>query len=567
MRFLFATAALFCFCPFANAGTIALEIRHLWKGEPLPVPSEEFKTAAGETINIKRLSYLLSEPRFRPAAADVWLGRNDWFGFVDADEDEWSTLKLGGVPDGGYTGLQFHVGLDAETDGGDPNQYGPKHPLNPLVSNLYWTPQKGYIFLALEGRSGPSGFSYHLGHARNRVTVTLPLELELAGAATIAIDFHLDRLLDDFETQKQRSTHSREGDPVAARFQQLLAKAFTIREIRAAKPSSDSPSFNPKPLVGTPFQFRIKKGFPIPDLPTDFPLTNERVELGRALFHEAQLSRTNEISCASCHQTEHAFSDPKQFSIGVEGRTGTRNSMTLFNLAWKKPFFWDGRAASLREQALMPIQDHLEMDESLENVVRKLSEQPSYPEVFAKAFGDPEITSERLGIAIEQFILTLTSINSRFDRAMRGEEALTELEQRGFQLFNTEHDPRRQQFGADCFHCHGGAFFTDNQFHYNGLKPTDDPGLEKFTGRETDRDKFSTPSLRNIALTAPYMHDGRFATLEEVIAHYAGGVQRTPNLDPNLAKHPDGGVPLSKEDQAALVAFLKTLTDDRYESE
>ena len=459
-----------------------------------------------------------------------------------------------------------------ETDGGDPNQYGPRHPLNPLVNNLYWTPQQGYIFLALEGRAGESGFSYHLGNARNRVAVTLPVEIELKGGTTVALDFHLDRVLDEFETQKQRSTHSREGDPVAARLQQLLTGAFTVRGVRGAgvvtAPNpNEGETVGAAALVGTPYSFKIKRGFPIPNLPTDYPLTNERVALGRALFHETQLSRTNEISCASCHQTEHAFSDPNQFSVGVEGKTGTRNSMTLFNLAWKREFFWDGRAASLREQALMPIQDHLEMDEKLENVARKLGEQPGYAKLMESAFGDSEITPERIGVAIEQFILTLTSINSRFDSAMRGETQLTELERRGFALFNTEFDPRRQQFGADCFHCHGGAFFTDFQLHDNGLQPTDDHGLGGLTGKETDNDKFSTPSLRNIALTPPYMHDGRFKTLEEAVAHYAGGVRRSPNLDPNLAKHPDGGVPLSKEDQAALVAFLKTLTDVRYVTE
>lgn len=568
-RFLKAAVCLIGLATTAEAGTIALEIRHLWKGEPLAIPSPEITTKSGETISVTRLSYLLSEPRLRISASDKWVGREDWFAFVDSGENEISTLTLGGVPDGKYSALQLHVGLDAETDASDPNRYGPRHPLNPLVNNLYWTPQQGYIFLALEGRAGESGFSYHLGHARNRVALTLPVEIDLQGAARVSLDFHVDRLLDEIETRKQSSTHSREGDPLAARLKQLLGGAFEVRGVRGsgvvtAPKSENGSEAGSVELVGTPYAFTIKRGFPIPNLPTDFPLTNERVTLGRELFHETRLSRTDEISCASCHQTERAFSDPKQFSVGVEGRTGRRNSMTLFNLAWKNSFFWDGRAASLREQALIPIEDHLEMDETLENVVRKLGEESRYSEFFESAFGDAEITPERIGVAIEQFILTLTSINSRFDRAMRGETQLTELEQRGFMLFNTEFDPRRRQFGADCFHCHGGALFSDFQFHDNGLELTKDLGLGGFTEKETDNGKFSTPSLRNIALTAPYMHDGRFETLEEVVAHYAGGVRRNPNLDPNLAKHPDGGVPLNEEDQAALVAFLKTLTDERF---
>ena len=240
--------------------------------------------------------------------------------------------------------------------------------------------------------------------------------------------------------------------------------------------------------------------------------------------------------------------------------------MPLFNLAWKSSFFWDGRAPSLRAQALMPIQDHAEMDESLTNVVAKLAALPAYPKLFAAAFDSPEITSEKIGLAVEQFLLTLTSCESKFDRAFRGEDKLTAREQRGFELFMTEYEPRTGHYGADCFHCHGGALFTDHQFHNNGLDAANpaDPGRFKVTGRESDRLKFSTPSLRNVELTAPYMHDGRFQTLEEVVDHYSEHVQRSATLDPNLAKHPDGGLHLSADDKLALVAFLKTLTDEKY---
>jgi cytochrome c peroxidase len=236
--------------------------------------------------------------------------------------------------------------------------------------------------------------------------------------------------------------------------------------------------------------------------------------------------------------------------------------MTLWNLAWKKDFFWDGRATSLRQQVLLPVQDHDEMDESLERVAKKLSSNPSYPPLFNKAFGSTKIDADRISLALEQFILSLTSYRSKFDLAMAGLTQLTPEEQRGFELFMTEFEPRMGQRGADCFHCHGGALFTDSQFHNNGLDVSSaDPGRAKITGRDSDHGKFSTPTLRNVALTAPYMHDGRFKTLEEVIDHYSSGVQRSPTLDPNLAKHPNDGIGLTSADKKALVAFLKTLTD------
>ena len=238
---------------------------------------------------------------------------------------------------------------------------------------------------------------------------------------------------------------------------------------------------------------------------------------------------------------------------------GDSNSMPLFNLAWKREFFWDGRAPSLREQVLMPIADHREMDESLENVSKKLTKSPCYARLFGAAFRSEGITAEKIALALEQFLLTLSARDAKFDQAISGKTKLTEQETRGFELFMTEYEPRTGQFGADCFHCHGGALFSDHQFHNNGLSG-DDRGRAKVTGSAADHGKFATPSLRNIALTAPYMHDGRFATLEEVVEHYSSGVQRSPTLDPNLAKHPANGLNLATADKAALVAFLKTLT-------
>ena len=239
--------------------------------------------------------------------------------------------------------------------------------------------------------------------------------------------------------------------------------------------------------------------------------------------------------------------------------------MPLFNLAWQQFFFWDGRAATLREQVLMPIQDANEMNETLPNVIAKLSEDPQCVNAFNQAFGSKEVTSERIAKALEQFLLTLVSQESRFDRAARKVAELTESEKRGLQLFVTEFDPKRGLRGADCFHCHGGTLFSSQPFANNGLAlANDDIGRMATTHNASDRGKFKTPSLRNVARTAPYMHDGRFATLEEVVEHYSSGVRRTSTLDPNLAKHPESGLQLTAQEKTDLVAFLKTLTDESF---
>ena len=195
-------------------------------------------------------------------------------------------------------------------------------------------------------------------------------------------------------------------------------------------------------------------------------------------------------------------------------------------------------------------------------MVTKLQADASYEQAFAKAFGSPGIDSERIAKALEQHLLTLVSSDSKFDRAVRKETKLSDAEARGLQLFVTEFDPARGLRGADCFHCHGGMLFTNHAFHNNGLALLDnDLGRMAVTGQPADKAKFKTPSLRNIALTAPYMHDGRFATLEEVVEHYSTGVVQSETLDPNLAKHQIAGLQLTAQVKADIVDFLHTLTD------
>ena len=559
--------------PLANAAALEIAVRPTFNGEPLLLDSLRYKNAAGEMLSVSRLSYLLSG--FALEREDGgWVELPDQAAWLDAAQHR-TVVRLDDVPDAKYRAVRFHLGPDAAANAADPAQLPADHPFNPNLNGLHWSWQGGYIFLAIEGhyRSGDAdlqGFAYHLARDPNRTRISLAAPLNLTHAAALLLDFDLGTLVNaprslSFE-RDGRATHSRDGDPVAAALAANLPGAFHVAQVLSAAPATERPA-PVKPLYlpekFTPYRFTISSTFPIPDLPRDNPLIEERVALGKALFHETALSCDDSLACASCHRTTSALADPRQFSTGVRGQIGTRNAMPLVNLAWKTSFFWDGRAPSLRAQALMPIQDHTEMDETLGHVTAKLAANPAYPLGFSAAFGTPEITAEKIGLALEQFLLTLTACNAKFDRSLRGQATLSADEQRGFELFMTEYEPRTGQRGADCFHCHGGPLFSDHQFHNNGLAPDPaDPGRFRVTRLEADRGKFATPSLRNIARTAPYMHDGRFATLEEVVRHYTTGVHRTPTLDPNLAKHPAGGLPLDDADQHALVAFLKTLTDE-----
>ncbi len=566
----FTIAFFLSLCAAASAADATLEFRHFWKGKPLAF-DEWLERDGGEKLEITRLAYLVSAPVLNAADGEK-LEQKKWFGFVDARQKE-NSISLGELLARKFAGIGFSVGLDAATNAADPNQYAPTHPLNPVRNGLHWSWQGSYIFLAIEGRwkgadGKETGFSYHLGNDAMLMNVALPVEFDGAKPTAFAVEFHLDRVLGDSKAvpiNEQASTHGRDGDDLAVTLKRNVERAFSIRPIAVAAPAAKvRPGAAPK-LIGTAYRFTMPGTFPMPNLPLDFPMTNERVELGRRLFHEKAMSGNGTISCASCHSGP-TFSDTRKFSVGSRGEKTPRHGMPLVNLAWKSRFFWDGRAASLREQALVPIQDEIEMHETLPGVVAKLGALPGYSAAFAAAFGEREITPEKIGIAIEQFILSLTSFDSRFDRAMKDDGELTAQEKRGFELFFTEYEPRLEQYGADCFHCHGGAFFTDHGFHNNGLDSRiADPAFEKVTGRAADKGKFSTPSLRNVALTAPYMHDGRFSTIEEVVDHYAEGIQPGPTLDPNLSKHRGRGIPLSREDRAALVAFLKTLSDPQFE--
>jgi len=255
-----------------------------------------------------------------------------------------------------------------------------------------------------------------------------------------------------------------------------------------------------------------------------------------------------------------AFSDSTtRFSIGVDNLLGTRNAMPLFNLAYAKGFFWDGGAADMESQVIGPIQNPVEMHETLPNVLAKLRAQKDYPSLFFKAFGTDSITIPLLMKAIAQYERTLLSGNSRYDKYVRKEAGgtLSAQELRGLAIYSDE-------TLGDCFHCHSlGSTFTDFEYRNTGLDAVyADGGRFLVTGLDADKGKFKTPSLRNIAVTAPYMHDGRFATLEECIAHYNTGFKPHPNLDPLLSHATKGR--MSAQDVQDLTAFLHTLTDEDF---
>lgn len=344
--------------------------------------------------------------------------------------------------------------------------------------------------------------------------------------------------------------------------------------------ASCSPDRDPEEVVEpgtvppTPYNLVLPTNFdaPLPQ-PADNALTVQGVELGRHLFYEKALSIDNTLACASCHRQELAFTDGRARARGVNGAMHPRSSMGLANLLWEDKLTWDGAASTLETQARIPLESPLEMKQLLSAGVARLQGLPKYEALFRNAFGNKSITEENTLKALAQFQRTLIAGNSRFDRYRRGQAQLNSDEQEGLRLFITHPDPNRRLRGGNCSDCHAGDLQTDREFRNNGLDLTfTDRGLGAITGRPTDNGKFRVPSLRNIALTAPYMHDGRFATLEQVLDHYSTGlVRNSPNVDPLLlnATNDEFGTPgaplgLTATEKRQIIAFLRTLTDSTF---
>ncbi|MEM0991833.1 MAG: cytochrome c peroxidase [Bacteroidota bacterium] len=321
----------------------------------------------------------------------------------------------------------------------------------------------------------------------------------------------------------------------------------------------------------TDYELDIPDWLPTMEIPADNPMTKQGVDLGRMLFYDPLLSIDGSVACASCHFPERAFVDGRQFSLGVNGAVGRRNAMALVNVGFHKSgFFWDGSVNTLEEQALLPIEDHTEMNDTWENVEKKLQNHTDYPRLFRAAFGiefPSEITKDLAVKAIAQFERTLISGNSRYDRIVNSNDLdagfPTDAEERGRRLFFFEATQQLDHPG--CSHCHGGPLFTNDRFMNNGIDSVQtlndfkDLGRGKITGKRGDNGKFKVPTLRNIELTAPYMHDGRFETLEEVLEHYSSGGHFADNLDANIRPFE-----MSERDKNDLIAFMKMLTDTSF---
>jgi len=313
--------------------------------------------------------------------------------------------------------------------------------------------------------------------------------------------------------------------------------------------------------TGVPAAIVPPLGLPPVPIPADNPPTENSIVLGRRLFYDTNLSKDNSISCSSCHDPLRRFADPRERSVGVGGATGLRHAPSLLNAAYLPLLFWDGRAASLEAQVGVPMADPLEMNQAHQAAVAKLRREPSYKTLFRSAFGNDEITMKRVENALASFERTLLSGNSPFDRyKYQGrKDALSGAQIRGFAAFE---DPRR----GNCASCHTigpkYALFTDGEFHNTGEGVGDneepiDLGRYGVTRLDKDRGSFLTPSLRNVALTAPYMHDGRLKTLKDVVDFYAGKGNSNPHLDERIAR-----IELSGQDRSDLVEFLKSLTGE-----
>jgi cytochrome c peroxidase len=306
-------------------------------------------------------------------------------------------------------------------------------------------------------------------------------------------------------------------------------------------------------LRSTPLYLQIPIGWPKTNY--DFsknPLTEEGFQLGRQLFYDPILSKDSTISCASCHLQATGFTHvDHSLSHGIDGKIGDRNSMTMMNLAWSKTFMWDGGVNHLDVQALNPITSPVEMNETLTNVVQKLQKSEKYKSLFVAAFGDEKITGQRVLKALSQFELLLVTANSKYDKVMRKEASFTDQEQNGYQLFK-----------INCASCHTEPLFTNGTFQNNGI-PLDttlnDIGRQRITEKSEDYMKFKVPTLRNIQFTNPYMHDGRFNKLTQVIEHYNSII-----VNKSLPKQLQKRMNLTDNERVDLVAFLLTLTDNEF---
>lgn len=336
-----------------QADTLSVALRHTMDGAELELGSLNSLPVGSQRVSVTRLDYLLSDFALVLADGSTQAFTNQ-FAYVSAAGPA-QRLALTHPPGGNLTALRFRVGLAPEINHADPAGWAPDHPLNPNINGLHWSWQGGYVFLALEGNWQPTtgplgGYSYHLATERSQICVELPLPLDLTSDAELELGLDVRRILSEPHqiriNGENASTHSRDKDLLAQQLVENLRQAFRVGQIRRAKPPASTPGA-PQVLdmasSATPYRLAISRFFPQPNLPRDNPLTEEGVALGRRLFDDPTLSGNNRQSCGSCHHASRAHSEPRRVSLGAEGQLGSRNAMPLFNLAWKKAFFWDGR--------------------------------------------------------------------------------------------------------------------------------------------------------------------------------------------------------------------------------
>lgn len=284
------------------------------------------------------------------------------------------------------------------------------------------------------------------------------------------------------------------------------------------------------------------------------PVTPDGFKLGKILFYDRKLSLDESISCANCHQANAAFSNVNMpLSAGIKGCVGKRNAPGIFNLAWERSFMWDGRISNVNQIPTIALTDKCEMANELFVVSSRLQNSSPYPDLFNKAFGTQTVTPSRILLALSQFMVMLVSANSKYDKVNQGQPGafFTDEEKYGYDLFK-----------KNCNSCHTEPLFTDHSYRNNGLDLyPKDKGRYLATGKSSDEGLFRVPTLRNVELTAPYMHDGRFSSLNEVLNHYNGGIKVNSQLDAQLFHNGKFSVHLSVKEQNQIIAFLKTLTD------
>lgn len=533
--------------PPPDSGTLRIALDEQVDGAPLPFGALVNENAAGNTYAVDRLRYFLCN--VRAERADGSFVEVDAYHYRDAADATTAAFEVT-LPGGAYDRISVLLGLDPEL-----NVVGALDDV-PEVEAMRWPAAlgDGYHYVWLEGRyrdaaGDPVPFDVRTGRVDDgaqvtdhAVRVTLPASAVTIGEGTTTLPAVVN-------------VNAWFDDPVY----DLTEHPDMIDDLDAQAALRDNASNLFEPVLETlelvTFLFPGAQPLEMPE-PDDNPTSRQGIALGRMLFYDPILSGDSTLACAGCHRQAQAFGDPRRFSVGIDGTQGTRQAPTIINASWIRRLFWDGRSPSLEDQAIHPVENPIEMHADWDEVVARIQAHPSYPALFARVFGTSAITRDLVVKAIAQFERSLISRNSRYDRWNVLQDTFTAQEERGFALFHTE--------TAECFHCHHPTeLFTGNLFFNIGLDSTVvDSGRGAITGNPQELAQFRAPTLRNVGVSAPYMHDGRFSTLEEVMAHYRNGVHTDlGNVDALLV----GGLPqLTDQDIEDLIAFLHTLTDHEF---